>query len=197
MPGAAQALGRRAIGIEIRSEYAKLARRRLRPDLPTKAGDRFFTWPNVARHCVEVFEAVCAEHGVDLERCRWIEPAAGAGAFLECFPEGRRHGIDVEPAGDCIERADFLTWPLPSEPHVVLGNPPYGQQGALACAFLNRAALSAAAIGFILPKSFGPVHTEKSRSREVRGAVMVHSEELPADAFVGADGKETSRRNCL
>ena len=59
----------------------------------------------------------------------------------------------------------------------------------MALAFLNRAALSAAAIGFILPKSFGPVHSEKSRSREVRGAVMVASEELPHDAFVDADGR--------
>lgn len=186
---AAQALGRRAIGIEIRSDYASLARKRLRPALATKAGDRFYTRPDVARHCVEVFRSVCAEHGVDLAACRWIEPAAGAGAFLQHFPEGRRTGIDVEPAGDGIARADFLTWPAPSEPHVVAGNPPYGQQGALALAFLNRAALSAAAIGFILPKSFGPVHSEKSRSREVRGAVMVHSEELPHDAFTDEAGK--------
>ena len=186
---AAQALGRRAIGIEIRSDYAELARRRLRPALATRDGDRFYTRPDVARHCVEVFRSVCAEHGVDLAACRWIEPSAGAGAFLEHFPEGRRTGIDVEPAGEGVERADFLTWPAPSEPHVVAGNPPYGAHGALALRFVNRAALSAAAIGFILPKSFGPVHSEKSRSREVRGAVMVHSEELPADAFVGADGK--------
>ena len=186
---AAQALGRRAIGIEIRPEYARLARRRLRPDLPTKDGDRFFTRADVARHCVEVFRRTCAEHGVDLAAHRWLEPAAGAGAFLAHFPEGRRTGIDVEPAGPGIERADFLTRELPGDPFIALGNPPYGAQGALALAFLNRAALSAAAIGFILPKTFGPVHSEKSRSREVRGAVMVHCEELPHDAFLDADGR--------
>ena len=136
-----------------------------------------------------MFKRVCAEHGVDLDAHRWIEPAAGAGALLEHFPRERRTGIDVEPVGPDIQRVDFLTWPLPSEPHVVLGIPPYGQQGAMALAFLNRAALSARAIGFILPKTFGPVHSEKSRSREVRGAVMVHCEELPHDAFVDADGR--------
>ncbi len=106
---AAQALGRRAIGIEIRGDYASLACRRLRPDLPTKAGDRFYTRPDVARHCVEVFERVCAEHGVDLAAHRWIEPAAGAGAFLARFPRERAIGIDDEPAGAGIQRADFLT----------------------------------------------------------------------------------------
>lgn len=192
---AAQALGRRAVGIELVPEYAKLARRRLRPNLPTKAGDKFYTKPEIARYCIEVFERVCDDHGIDLDAHHWVEPAAGSGAFLAHFPEGRRTGIDVEPAGEDIQRADFLSWSLPAEPHVVATNPPFGKQGRLALEFVNRAMLGAKAGAFILPMSFGKVHSEKSRSREVRAA-MLHSEDLPHDAFVDNDGRP-QRIPCL
>ena len=85
-----------------------------------------------------------------------LEPSAGSGAFIRALPTGRVKAIDVEPCGAGVERADFFRFEPPFfEPNILaIGNPPFGQRGALAMRFLERAMEFAAVVAFILPRSF-------------------------------------------
>jgi hypothetical protein len=148
--------------------------------------DAFYTKPEVAARCVELLLGECeVARAADAV---WLEPAAGAGAFLGAFPAGcTRFAVDIEPAASAagIERADFMTWGLPAEaggkPLIVCGNPPFGRQGSAARAFIGRAAaLGAAVIAFILPRSF------MKPSMQTAFPIAYHcvvSEELPAESF--------------
>lgn len=67
------------------------------------------------------------------------DPAAGDGAVLRAaWNMGHiAHGGDIEPDASGIEQVDFLIdYRLRK---VVLTNPPFGQQGALACKFIRHA----------------------------------------------------------
>lgn len=90
-----------------------------------------------------------------------MEPSAGEGCFINHLPRARRVALDILPPPDGhaeTRRADFLKWSPPPEladkRFAVIGNPPFGVRGALALEFLNRAALFADIIGFILPMTF-------------------------------------------
>jgi hypothetical protein len=117
-----------------------------------KTLDKFYTKPSVALHCISLIKSTISSTN-DLQ---WIEPAAGSGAFL--------HGVDdvvaldLEPASDRVTAADFLTWtpPLSSRRFLFYGNPPFGRQGSLAKAFIQRACSfeGTEAVAFILPRSF-------------------------------------------
>jgi hypothetical protein len=153
----------------------------------TNLQDAFYTKPEVAARCVELLLGGCeVAHATDAV---WLEPAAGAGAFLGAFPAGcTQFALDIAPAPAgtaAIEHADFMTWMLPAEasgkPLIVCGNPPFGRQGSAARAFIGRAAaLGAAVIAFILPRSF------MKPSMQTAFPAMYHcvvSEELPVDSF--------------
>jgi hypothetical protein len=119
----------------------------------TDLGDRYYTNPDVASLCITLAQSVIPNPG----GLRWIEPAAGAGAFVDAL-KGLVPGVDVEaldiaPGRPDIQKADFLTWF--GEGHVVFGNPPFGRQAAMARRFIARAAeLRPTWIAFILPLSF-------------------------------------------
>jgi len=121
----------------------------------TKTLDQFYTQPAVALHCISLIKSVFTS-SADLI---WIEPAAGAGAFLQGFANDEVIALDVEPASDRVVAADFLTWTPPSSSSrrlLFYGNPPFGRQGSLAKAFLQRACSfdSTEVVAFILPRSF-------------------------------------------
>ena len=149
--------------------------------------DQFYTPPEVAAHCVSTFRRVCAKHDIDLDAHHWIEPSAGAGAFLEHFPTDHT-AIDIAPRAPSIMCANFLTWEISDKPVVVVGNPPFGHLGRTALAFINHAARRASAIGFILPKAFSARIRCTSPNRRVRGMVMVHSEGMDIDSFITPSG---------
>jgi hypothetical protein len=148
--------------------------------------DAFYTKPEIAAHCVELLLGRCeVARATDAV---WLEPAAGAGAFLGAFPAGcTRFALDIAPAPPAagIERADFMTWDLPAEAGgkslIVCGNPPFGRQGSAARAFIGRAAaLGAAVIAFILPRSFMKPSMQAAFPATYHCVV---SEELPAESF--------------
>ena len=112
--------------------------------------DQFYTRPDVARACV----AVLRTHLPDGDWL-WIEPSAGAGAFLDAFPDGGV-ALDLSPRRRDIAQADFLSWSPPATHRriVVAGNPPFGRNASLARRFFDHAAGFADTIAFILPRTF-------------------------------------------
>lgn len=142
--------------------------------------DQFYTQDAVAAACVAslIERYPCAVNYI------WIEPSAGAGAFVNAFPAGSETvAIDIEPAAARILKADFLEWPAPQtlKKCIVIGNPPFGRQSSLAKAFIRKAATFATLIAFILPKSF----VKPSMSTAFPGAFHCkHSVELAKDSFV-------------
>jgi hypothetical protein len=143
-----------------------------------KTIDKFYTRPAEALHCISLIKSTIPF----TDDLQWIEPAAGSGAFL--------HGVDdvialdLEPASDRVTSADFLTWspPLPSGRLLFYGNPPFGRQGSLAKAFIQRACSfeGTEVIAFILPRSFQK--PSMSRAFPLRFHCLV-SEELDPCSF--------------
>lgn len=130
----------------------------------TDLGDRYYTNPAVSTLCLVCAQSVIPNPG----GLHWIEPAAGAGAFVDALkglvPEVDVTALDIAPGRADIQKADFLTWNgggasqnalASSAATVFFGNPPFGRQAATARRFIGRAAeLGASWIAFILPLSF-------------------------------------------
>jgi hypothetical protein len=114
--------------------------------------EQYFTDVTLARKCVA---AVCDRY--DLKSFHLIlEPSAGDGAFYRLLPEGKRLGIDINPMCEGVAKGDFFSWepPLFEDNILTIGNPPFGQRGSLAIAFMNRACQFSRVIAFILPRTF-------------------------------------------
>lgn len=152
--------------------------------------DRFFTRPAVARDCYASLLEVMGEDHADTMRYKFIEPAAGDGAFYDLLPNDRRIGVDIVPGRLEFETADYLSWRPPVNGHryVVVGNPPFGYRAWLALAFVNHSATFADYIGFILPMAFQSDGKGSPKFR-VTGAELVTTMPLPQDSFVTATGQ--------
>jgi hypothetical protein len=129
----------------------------------TDLGDRYYTSPDTASLCIITAQSVIPNPG----GLRWIEPAAGAGAFVDAL-KGLVEGVDVTaldiaPGRADIQKADFMSWNGSGPDTVFFGNPPFGRQAATARRFIGRAAeLGASWIAFILPLSFEKPSMEKA-----------------------------------
>ena len=145
-----------------------------------KTLDKFYTQACVASHCISLIKSTVASVA-DLV---WIEPAAGSGAFLQGLDSESVIAIDLEPASDRVVTADFLKWtpPLSAGRLLFYGNPPFGRQGSLAKAFIQRACSfeGTEAVAFILPRSFQK--PSMSRAFPLRFHCVV-SEELDPCSF--------------
>jgi predicted RNA methylase len=100
-----------------------------------------------------------------------IEPAAGAGVFLDVLKDyvddSYIHGYDLDPKRDDIEYNDFLTGELNfNRPEVViLTNPPYGKKAKLAIEFINKALDIADVVGFIVPLTLSTSWTAQKKCK--------------------------------
>jgi hypothetical protein len=143
-----------------------------------KTIDKFYTRPAEALHCISLIKSTIPF----TDDLQWIEPAAGSGAFLQGVDDVI--ALDLEPASDRVTSADFLTWtpPASSERLLFYGNPPFGRQGSLAKAFIQRACSfeGTEAVAFILPRSFQK--PSMSRAFPLRFHCLV-SEELDPCSF--------------
>lgn len=117
-----------------------------------RALDQFYTRSEVAGECVAALRRLIADR---YPEALWIEPAAGAGAFVDHLPLPRI-ALDIAPRRADISVADFLAWsPGRLTRHaVVVGNPPFGKNASLAQRFFNHAAQFANVIAFIVPRTF-------------------------------------------
>ena len=132
----------------------------------------FFTSRMLAARCVDIVDARFPLASFDLV----LEPSAGDGAFLDLLPAPTRLGLDIHPSSEGIREADFLAW---TPPHLgadilTIGNPPFGQRGQLAIAFLNRACQFSRVVAFILPRSF---RKDTFLNRVDRRFHLVHQED--------------------
>ncbi len=152
--------------------------------------DRFFTRPAVAQDCWAALLDVMGADNAETDSYKFVEPAAGEGAFYDLLPEDRRIGIEIVPGRTEFETADFLKWkpPMNGRRLVVVGNPPFGYRAWLALAFVNHAATFADYIGLILPMAFQSDGKGSPKHRVV-GAELVDMRSLPSDAFVTAAGQ--------
>ena len=152
--------------------------------------DQFFTKREVAARCWKSLNDTAARFGADLRRHLFIEPSAGEGCFTDLLPKSRRISLDIAPRHSETERADFLQWSPPETARrfAVVGNPPFGVRGAMALAFVNRAALFADLVGFVLPMTFESDGKGGALTRVDSRLSLLHSEELPPGSFYDADG---------
>lgn len=154
--------------------------------------DQFYTKPSAARWCTERFAEAAETAGLDLGRHWFVEPSAGAGAFYDLMPRGRRIGMDSDPppGGPRLMRADYLKWSPPPGDYVVLGNPPFGLRGHLALRFINHSAAFAAASGFVLPQMFASDGKGAAGKRVDKRYRRTFSAPMPPRSFTAPDGGE-------
>ena len=152
--------------------------------------DQYFTRRDIANQCWQSLAAVAKNLGVNLNRHVFVEPSAGEGCFTDLLPSRRRISLDIAPRHAETRRADFLQWSPPAEPagqrFVVAGNPPFGVRGALALAFVNRAALFADLVGFILPMTFESDGKGGALTRVDARLSLLQSQPLPPQSFYDA-----------
>lgn len=110
--------------------------------------DQFYTLPEIAALCYRVIANL-----YELTKYLLIEPSAGEGAFLRLF-EDVGIGIDIDSKYPGVIRANYLELEITSSRKImVIGNPPFGCQAAMAIAFFQQAAMTADVIAMILPLS--------------------------------------------
>jgi hypothetical protein len=144
--------------------------------------DKFYTNPTVATACLQQLIPLLDNPGGFV----WIEPSAGAGAFLTALkgvlPSAKAFAVDLTPAAPEIEKGDFMTWRPPFGRRIIFGNPPFGKQGSAARQFIARATyLNAKWIAFILPRSFEKPSLQTAFPLNYHNRLSVR---LGADAFI-------------
>jgi hypothetical protein len=151
--------------------------------------DQFYTKRAIAELCVKsIYDTLW---WASEQETIWVEPSAGAGAFLGIGPLVGRGGpstviaIDKEPKHEGIVRGDFLTWEAPTDfsekPLIFFGNPPFGRQGSIAKKFLEHCCSKGAdALAFILPRSFMKPSMYGCIPAEFH---LLHQSELPKNSF--------------
>ena len=120
--------------------------------------DKFYTQREAAKKC---FEFLNNNIKID-EGAIFLEPSAGAGAFLEFLPH--YVALDIAPEGDMIEKQDFLKYQTQKNDFVTIGNPPFGKRSSTAIDFFNKAATMSEVIAFIVPVSFMKWNVQKNLS---------------------------------
>ena len=100
----------------------------------------------------------------DCSGVEFYEPSAGDGAFVraveELYPSASVRAFDIAPSPSplcdtAIGEQDFLDADIPySDNRIVIGNPPFGEQGRLCFQFVEKALDIAPTVCFILPPSF-------------------------------------------
>lgn len=153
--------------------------------------DEYFTHPAIAAALVDTL----AQHIAIPPHTQFIEPAAGAGAFLAPLQKLSPHLIayDIAPPPHIpfIRGRDFLALDLAAEnirDAVFVGNPPFGFAGNLALRFFNKAAPHASHIAFILPRTFKKPGAQAKLNPFFH---LLHQSDLPPRAFIVGDRAHT------
>ena len=110
--------------------------------------DKFYTKQDIAIELINL---------LDLSKYQCvIEPSAGNGSFSKNINHNNLISLDIESEDDSITEMNWFDFEYIKEGKtLVIGNPPFGNQGKLAIDFIKKCDdLKADTIAFILPKSF-------------------------------------------
>ena len=135
--------------------------------------DQYYTPYDVMEYCVNKAWDVIRDLGYEVSE--FLEPSAGEGVFSNYLATSGLDviAIDIEPKGENIIKADFLTYDLEyKEGRFIIGNPPYGARLNLAQKFYKRAIELGDYIAFILPIS------QLNNAQFLCEFDLVHSEDL-------------------
>lgn len=110
--------------------------------------DKFYTQSDIAKQCYLFLQSKIS---IPQNAC-FLEPSAGAGAFLDYL--NKYIALDIAPEDDRIQQQDFLTYQSDEKHLITIGNPPFGNRSKLAIDFFNHAAYFSDVIAFIVPVSF-------------------------------------------
>lgn len=163
--------------------------------------DKYYTKPSVAEKCYTEMVNLLKQK-IDVSKLLFIEPSAGAGAFLDVIKEPKK-GFDIAPTKESLHLIvphDFLVDDLSpyllgheKESIVFIGNPPFGVKGGLALSFLNQSFVYGEMVGFIVPLQF---RKWSIQSKVLPTARMVLDLDLPESAF-DFMGKDYAVRCCF
>lgn len=101
--------------------------------------------------------AVVANLIPDFSKRNFLEPAGGNGSFVMALQE---HGaenissVDLYPKHPLVAKNDFLTHKPKDQNLIVISNPPFGRNNALAIPFFNHSAEFSDYICFLVPRSW-------------------------------------------
>ena len=135
--------------------------------------DQYYTSYEDMEYCVNKAWDVIKDLGYEVSE--FLEPSAGEGVFSNYLATSGLDviAIDIEPKGEDIIKADFLTYDLEyKEGRFIIGNPPYGARLNLAQKFYKRAVELGDYIAFILPIS------QLNNTQFLYEFDLVHSEDL-------------------
>lgn len=135
--------------------------------------DQYYTSYEDMEYCVNKAWDVIKDLGYEVSE--FLEPSAGEGVFSNYLATSGLDviAIDIEPKGEDIIKADFLTYDLEyKEGRFIIGNPPYGTRLNLAQKFYKRAIELGDYIAFILPIS------QLNNTQSMYEFDLVHSEDL-------------------
>lgn len=112
--------------------------------------DKFYTKEGVVEECLKHLKL--EEYDVV------IEPSAGSGSFSNRIPHDKVYAYDIQPENEGIIQGDYLKiskeqYPFNERKVLVVGNPPFGNNGSLALKFIKES-VYADTIAFILPRGF-------------------------------------------
>ena len=103
-------------------------------DIAKIKNDKYYTSDELAKYCVEKTKEIIGEDNIT----EWLEPSAGAGAFLNYLPNDTL-AYDIEPEGDRIIKQDYLELDLDyKKGRCAIGNPPFGRGNSLSMAFYKK-----------------------------------------------------------
>ena len=135
--------------------------------------DQYYTSYEDMEYCVNKAWDVIKDLGYEISE--FLEPSAGEGVFSNYLATSGLDviAIDIEPKGEDIIKADFLTYDLEyKEGRFIIGNPPFGTRLNLAQKFYKRAIELGDYIAFILPIS------QLNNTQSMYEFDLVHSEDL-------------------
>jgi hypothetical protein len=135
--------------------------------------DKYYTSYDDMEYCVNKAWDVIKELGYGISE--FLEPSAGNGVFGDYLVTSGLDviAIDIEPEGENIIKADFLTYELEyKKERFIIGNPPYGSRLGLAKKFYKKAITLGDYIAFILPIS------QLNNTQSMYEFDLVHSEDL-------------------
>lgn len=151
--------------------------------MPAILHDKFYTPLPIVRKCVGALWRALGMRPDDL----FVEPSAGAGAFCRHLPQNRLMALDIAPEAEGIATGDFLAFEPPAHEGrvVVIGNPPFGRNGAMARAFLRHAMGFADIVAFILPVSFAKPSMQRGIDQRFH---LIHETQLGDQHFETSEG---------